>query len=93
MAVEGFLGVLGGAGSVGGVWFLGDGCDWSRVTEGWCVPVLQKGGPHWERTERERGQTTKAVLCPRVNFILKAVRSHEGFKKILACSFIFWNLG
>lgn len=40
MVGKGFLGVLGGAGSVGGVWFLGDGCDWSRVTEGRCASVL-----------------------------------------------------
>lgn len=80
MVGEGFLGVLGGAGSVGGVWFLGDGCDWSRVTEGWCVSVLQEGGPPWERREeREGARSQRAMQCPRVNFILKAVRSHEGF--------------
>lgn len=80
MVDEAFLRVLGGARSIGGVWFLGDRCDWSRMTEGRCVSMLQEGGPHWERTgERDGARSQRAVLCPRLNFILKAVRSHEGF--------------
>lgn len=56
---EGFLGELGGAGSVGGVWCLGDRLDWSRVIEGMVCVCAAGGRPHWERTEERQGQLTK----------------------------------